>query len=72
MICYTYKIVKGNEKMGVQELNREQMICLKQSILCDRDATTDWLSLAQADNIVSDEEVYNEYGSVIFTEDDFY
>ena len=58
--------------MGVQELNREQMICLKQSILCDRDATTDWLSLAQADNIVSDEEVYNEYGSVIFTEDDFY
>ena len=38
----------------------------------DRDATTDWLSLAQADNIVSDEEVYNEYGGVIFTEDDFY
>ena len=46
--------------MGVQELNREQMICLKQSILCNRDITTDWLSLAQADNIISDEEVYKE------------
>ena len=58
--------------MGVRELNREQMICLKQSILCDRDTTTDWLSLAQADNIVSDEEVYNKYNGVVFTEDDFY
>lgn len=58
--------------MGVQELNREQMICLKQSILCDRDTTTDWLSLAQADNIISDEEVYNKYNGVVFTEDDFY
>lgn len=58
--------------MGVQELNREQMICLKQSILCDRDITTDWLSLAQADNIINDEEVYNEYNGIMFTEDDFY
>ena len=58
--------------MGVRELNREQMICLKQSILCDRDITTDWLSLSQADNIISDEEVYNEYNGIVFTEDDFY
>ena len=58
--------------MGVQELNREQIICLKQSILCDRDITTDWLSLSQADNIISDEEVYNEYNGIVFTEDDFY
>lgn len=58
--------------MGVQELNREQMICLKQSILCNRDITTDWLSLVQADNIISDEEIYNEYNGIIFTEDDFY
>ena len=57
--------------MSVHELNREQIICLKQSILCDRDITTDWLYLAQADNIISDEEVYNEYNGVIFTEDDF-
>lgn len=58
--------------MSVHELNREQMICLKQSILCDRDITTDWLALAQADNIISDEEVYNEYSGIMFTEDDFY
>ena len=58
--------------MSVHELNREQMICLKQSILCNRDITTDWLSLVQADNIISDEEVYNEYNGIIFTEDDFY
>lgn len=58
--------------MSVQELNREQMICLKQSILCNRDITTDWLFLVQADNIISDEEVYNEYNGIMFTEDDFY
>lgn len=58
--------------MGVHELNREQMICLKQSILCDRDTNTDWLSLAQADTIISDEEVYNKYNGTMFTEDDFY
>ena len=43
---------KGEYNMSVHELNREQMICLKQSILCNRDITTDWLSLAQADNII--------------------
>ena len=58
--------------MGVQELNREQMICLKQGLLCERNQSVDYLSLAQADNIISDEEVYNEYNGIMFTEDDFY
>ena len=50
--------------MGVHELNREQMICLKQSMLCIRNQSVDYLSLATADNIVSDEEVYKEYSGV--------
>ena len=57
--------------MDVHELNREQMIQLKQAILCERDAGTSYGELAAADELVTDEEVFMQYGGTNFVEDDF-
>ena len=57
--------------MDVHELNRDQLIQLKQSMLCDRDAGTSYGELAAADELVTDEEVYNKFCGTVFTEDDF-
>ena len=57
--------------MDVHELNREQLIQLKQAILCERDTGTSYGELAAADELVTDEEVFVQYGGTNFVEDDF-
>lgn len=57
--------------MDVHELNREQLIQLKQAILCERDTGTSYGELAAADELVTDEEVFMQYGGTNFVEDDF-
>ena len=56
--------------MLVEELTRDQLIELKQNLLCQRDSTS-WGELAEADSIISDEEVFKEYDGTIFSADDF-
>ena len=56
--------------MSVKELNRDQLVELKQNILCQR-ASTSWGELVEADSIVSDEEVFAEYEGTTFSPDDF-
>lgn len=61
--------------MTFDELNNDQRIELKQSILtCRNEAMGDGTSyeeLANADDLVSDEDLRDWYGSTVFSEDDF-
>lgn len=58
--------------MTVHELNRDQMIQLKQAIYCQKKKSVSWGELASVDTLVSDKKVIKEYGSTEFTEEDFY
>lgn len=62
--------------MTVQELNRDQLIQLKQQMLMERmDAEGDspsWGELADADSLISDEDVQSQFSGTIFTPDDFW
>lgn len=59
-------------KMTVHELTEDQLYELKQSHLFKRDENISYGKLLDADIIVSDEEIFNEYGNVEFSEDDFF
>ena len=62
--------------MTVEELNRDQLIQLKQEMLMERmDAEGDypsWGELADADSLISDEDVQSQFAGTIFTTDDFW
>ena len=60
--------------MNAQELNREQLISLKQAYLCEVVnfcGETSWNELADADSLVSDTEIFSYYDGVKFCEEDF-
>lgn len=56
--------------MLVEDLTRDQLVELKQNMLCQKGSTS-WGELAEADSIISDEEVFKEYAGTIFSADDF-
>ena len=58
--------------MSVYELSKNQLIELKQNFLFKRDENISYDKLLDADIIVSDEEIFNEYENVKFSEDDFF
>lgn len=59
--------------MSVEELPREALQELKQRYYAEKyDKDLSYDELADIDNIVSDEEVFDEYGGTLFTEDDFF
>ena len=58
--------------MSVYELSKNQLIELKQNYLFKRDENISYDKLLDADIIVSDEEIFNEYENVKFSEDDFF
>lgn len=62
--------------MKVRELNRDQLIQLKQHYLTElriKEGTrVSFAEIAEADSLVSDETIYKEYSRITFTEDDFY
>ena len=63
--------------MDFDELTRDQIIELKQHMLCERDdenggSGVSYGELLLADELISDDEVLAEYGHVVFTEDDFF
>lgn len=61
--------------MTVYDLNRDQLIEVKQHMLVERlderGESPSWGELADADDIISDEEVYEEYGGTYFSPADF-
>ncbi len=63
--------------MSVYELNKEQMTELKSRCFTDYIYETEnrdvFLSeLANTDNIISDDDIYENYGDIDFSEDDFF
>lgn len=61
--------------MTVYDLNRDQLEQVKQRMLMERydehGETPSYGELADADNLISDEEVYEEYGGTEFVPEDF-
>ena len=58
--------------MKVRELNRNQIIELKQNYYCNvLDNNASYGELAEIDNIVTDAEIFEYYDFMEFTEDDF-
>lgn len=62
--------------MTVYDLNRDQLVELKQRYLTEefsaRGEEPSYADLADADNIISDEEIYTEYNGTDFSMDDFF
>ena len=59
--------------MGLDELSRDQIVQLKQSMLEEvLGEEPSWYDLAMADDIVSDEKLGEEYGGTHFVEGDFF
>ena len=59
--------------MGVRELNRGELIKLKQNYYCNElGNNASYGELANIDNIVTDEEIFNFYDYIDFVKDDFF
>lgn len=56
--------------MTIHELTREQLIELKQHMLCEQ-GWPSYGELAYADELVSDEAAFAEFDATDFSEDDF-
>ena len=57
--------------MSYDELNRDQILALKQNYLVRTKDNVSYNELAEADNLVSDEELEQEYKNINFVEGDF-
>lgn len=61
--------------MTVRELNRDQMIQLKQNYIIEKNAKRNkpvfYTDLSWVDDIIDDDLMFDIYGSVEFSEDDF-
>ena len=57
--------------MSVKDLTREQLIELKQRYYTERNENVSYGELADIDNLVSDNEIFEEYGHITFVAEDF-
>jgi hypothetical protein len=58
--------------MKVTELNREQLTELKQRYYTEKNESVSYGELADIDSIVTDNEIFEEYNGIEFTEEDFF
>ena len=57
--------------MSVYELSKNQLIELKQNYLCEVQKNVSYGELCDADNIISDEEIFQTYSCTDFSSKDF-
>lgn len=57
--------------MSVYELSKNQLIELKQNYLCEVQKNVSYGELCDADNIISDEEIFQTYSCTDFSSEDF-
>ena len=57
--------------MSVKELTREQLTQLKEHYYCERNERVSWGELVYIDELVTDKEIFEEYGHITFVEEDF-
>lgn len=62
---------RGSIRMEVTELTREQLTELKGTYLDEKNGGISYEELAEADTLVSDEEIFNAYSGTYFVEEDF-
>ena len=60
------------DRLKVTDLNREQLISLKQDYIFMKQDCVSWDEYLHADEIISDEEVKEKFRGVLFTEEDFW
>ena len=58
--------------MSIYDLNREQLSQVKAAYLNEKSSSVYWSEICDADALVSDEQIINEYGNTTFSEDDFF
>ena len=58
--------------MTIQQLNREQILQLKQDMLTEQSDTVSYGELLHADQLISDAEVTLRFYGVEFTDEDFF
>ena len=58
--------------MKVKELTRSQLVELKERYYTERNENVSYGELANIDNIVTDNEIFEEYQNVDFVEEDFF
>ena len=58
--------------MKVKELTRSQLVELKERYYTEKNGDVSYGELANIDNIVTDNEVFEEYQNVDFVEEDFF
>ena len=61
-----------NNNMSVKELTREQLTQLKEQYYIEKNNNVSYGELVDIDNLVSDNEVFEEYGHITFVEEDFF
>ena len=57
--------------MSVYELSKNQLIELKQNYLCEVQKNVSYGELCDADNIISDEEIFQTYSCTDFSSENF-
>ena len=57
--------------MSVYELSKNQLIELKQNYLCEVQKNVSYGELCDADNIISDEKIFQTYSCTDFSSEDF-
>lgn len=57
--------------MSIYELNEEQLTELKQHYYCERNESVSYGELAEINDLVSFDELVEEYGATYFVEEDF-
>lgn len=57
--------------MEVRELTREQLEMVKQRYYCMAHDNVSYAELLNINELVSDEEIFEEYSDTMFVEDDF-
>ena len=57
--------------MKFKDLNREQIEQIKQRYYCEKNKNASYGDLVNIDNLVSDEEIEQEFGDRFFVEEDF-
>lgn len=58
--------------MTVKELNRDQMVQLKQDYLVEIRGDVSYGELADADKLVTDAQMFDYYGGIDFVPEDFW
>lgn len=57
--------------MNLKDLNEDQKLLLKTNILVEREDVVHYSDLANADELVTDEELEEKFGGTEFVEEDF-